>query len=141
MNSVCQQPLMSTFHTVDIKGCLCLHGKNEKKKIKQMRSNLVYTPIWVCHLRNSQTTSTILHNEECYPLSYDTLDFLCLRWANQKVARGCEVLTNLYCENSLKIKTIQPHFILHGTALETRHNQHWHSTWFLLANDPCRICY
>jgi hypothetical protein len=31
--------------------------------------------IWVSHLRKSQTTPTILHNEECYPSSYDMLGF------------------------------------------------------------------
>ena len=32
--------------------------------------------IWVIHLGKSQTTPTILHNEECYPLYYDLLDFV-----------------------------------------------------------------
>ena len=31
--------------------------------------------IWVSHFRKSQTTPTILHNQECYPPSYDTLEF------------------------------------------------------------------
>ena len=31
--------------------------------------------VWVSHLHKIQTTPTILHNEECYPPSNDTLDF------------------------------------------------------------------
>ena len=31
--------------------------------------------IWVTHFCKSQTTLTILHNEECFSLSYDMLDF------------------------------------------------------------------
>ena len=30
--------------------------------------------VFVSHIRKSQTTPTILHNEECYPPSYDILD-------------------------------------------------------------------
>jgi len=30
---------------------------------------------WVGHLYKNQTAPTILHEQECYPLSYDTLDF------------------------------------------------------------------
>ena len=41
------------------------------------------------------------HNEECYPPSYDKLEVLCPRWANQEAACGCEVLTNLYCGHSI----------------------------------------
>ena len=105
--------------------------------------------IWVSHLHKHYTTTTIFHNHECgvgrfgflsqkiyiiyiyiynhecYPLSYDTLDFvgevgklggiMCL-WGVDQLA-----LWVFYIE-----KPIRQHVILPMTTLKTWHNQYWH---------------
>ena len=92
------------------------------------------------HLCKSQTTPTILDNEELFTELWHA-SLLCPRWANQEATCDYEVPTNLYRGYSIMRKTIWQHFVLDGTTLETWHNQYWHPTCFSFTNDPCRIYY
>ena len=94
--------------------------------------------IWVSHLAKVK-----LHSPSSIIRSAINRAMTCLIFVEGGQIRrwhGCKVPTNLlwilYNEN-----LIRQHFILPVTTLETWHDQYWHSTWFPLANDPCRIYY
>ena len=78
--------------------------------------------IQVSHLCKNQTTPTILHNQECYPPSNDTLDFCGLdgKLGGNMWLRGADQLVLWVSYNE---KLVQQHFSLPVTTLEKSHNQ------------------
>jgi hypothetical protein len=81
--------------------------------------------IWVSCLCKKLTTSTILYNHECYPQSYDTLDFVGRvgKFGGGIWLWGVDQLVLWIFYNE---KLIRQYIMLRVTTLETWHNQHWH---------------
>ena len=112
-----------------------------------MMINHCLDDIWVSHLCKSQTTPTILHNEECYSLSYDKLDF-CARGG--KIKRWYVVVRyvwpNLYYgysimkENSATIHVTCDHFRdMTQLTLASKLGFHWQMTHVEYANDVVHL--